>query len=102
MADVNPYLAHRSKKPKVSPSSTAERPAGRRVDFAAMEDGPENALTGLPLSPKYFEILEKRRMLPVHKQRDDFLQLVRSNQIVILVGETGSGKTTQCVFWRWN
>lgn len=33
--------------------------------------------------------------LPVHKQREECLDLVRNNQITILVGETGSGKTTQ-------
>ena len=33
------------------------------------EDGPDNPFTGGPLSQKYFDILETRRNLPVHKQR---------------------------------
>jgi pre-mRNA-splicing factor ATP-dependent RNA helicase DHX15/PRP43 len=41
------------------------------------------------------DILAKRRTLPVHKQREEFLSLVHSNQILILEGATGSGKTTQ-------
>ncbi|KAL7712649.1 RNA helicase [Entamoeba marina] len=42
------------------------------------------------------EILsEVRKSLPVYNKRDEFLQLVRKNQVVIVAGETGSGKTTQ-------
>ena len=37
----------------------------------------------------------KRRGLPVWHQKEDFFQVLKSNQTVILVGETGSGKTTQ-------
>ena len=31
----------------------------------------------------------------MHKQRREFLELIHKNQILVLVGETGSGKTTQ-------
>ncbi|KAH8052375.1 ATP-dependent RNA helicase [Aureococcus anophagefferens] len=40
-------------------------------------------------------ILEQRRSLPVRGVRDALLTVVRDNQVVIIVGETGSGKTTQ-------
>lgn len=33
--------------------------------------------------------------LPVSQRRDDILQALRDNQVVIVAGETGSGKTTQ-------
>ncbi|KAI4257684.1 MAG: hypothetical protein L6R42_005505 [Xanthoria sp. 1 TBL-2021] len=59
------------------------------------EDGPNNAFSGQPLSKKYFSILETRRGLPVHAQRDEFLKMYQKSQILIFVGETGSGKTTQ-------
>ena len=59
------------------------------------EDGPRNAFTGKPLSQKYFNILKTRRNLPVHAQRDEFLQMYQKSQILVFVGETGSGKTTQ-------
>ncbi len=36
-----------------------------------------------------------RRELPVHKQRQEFLDFYHQNQILVFVGETGSGKTTQ-------
>ena len=37
--------------------------------------------------------------LPVWQARDDFVEMLHNNQTTILVGETGSGKTTQiCQF----
>ena len=54
-----------------------------------------NSWTGRPYSQRYLEILEKRKSLPVWHQKEEFLQVLKSNQTLILVGETGSGKTTQ-------
>ena len=33
--------------------------------------------------------------LPVAKRRDEIIDAMRKHQVVIVVGETGSGKTTQ-------
>lgn len=41
---------------------------------------------------------EQRRFLPVHDCRDELLQVIRENQVVVVVGETGSGKTTQVLY----
>ncbi|GMM57962.1 DEAH-box ATP-dependent RNA helicase [Maudiozyma humilis] len=60
-----------------------------------LEDGPVNPFTGRDFSPRYFDILKVRRELPVHAQRAEFLRLYQENQIMVFVGETGSGKTTQ-------
>jgi len=54
-----------------------------------------NPYTGLEYSRRYYEILEKRKTLPVWSYRDDFMKMVEDHQIMVLVGETGSGKTTQ-------
>ncbi|RKO95467.1 P-loop containing nucleoside triphosphate hydrolase protein, partial [Caulochytrium protostelioides] len=55
-----------------------------------------NPYTGKPFSAQYKAILAKRKQLPVHKQRQEFLDLVqKDDQFLVLVGETGSGKTTQ-------
>ncbi|PGH10100.1 pre-mRNA-splicing factor ATP-dependent RNA helicase PRP43 [Blastomyces parvus] len=59
------------------------------------EDAPLNPFNGKALSNKYFSILKTRRDLPVHSQRDEFLRLYQESQILVFVGETGSGKTTQ-------
>lgn len=40
-------------------------------------------------------IKEQREFLPVFSVRDELLTVIRDNRIVVIVGETGSGKTTQ-------
>eukprot|EP01132_Coremiostelium_polycephalum_P007521 gene7521-9244_t len=40
-------------------------------------------------------IQEVRKSLPVYPYRDELIQAVKDHQILIIVGETGSGKTTQ-------
>jgi pre-mRNA-splicing factor ATP-dependent RNA helicase DHX15/PRP43 len=54
-----------------------------------------NPLNGMPLSKRYFEILETRQKLPVWGFLDELQGHLRTNQVVIVEGETGSGKTTQ-------
>ncbi|KAG0206136.1 DEAH-box ATP-dependent RNA helicase prp43 [Mortierella sp. GBA30] len=110
-AKENPYLAHlppserlvggaaEGKNPHGLPPS---HPLANFVIGAttaeqgeAAEEGPSNPFTNKPFSDKYRKILAGRRKLPVNKHRKEFLDLVQNNQVVILVGETGSGKTTQ-------
>ncbi|KAJ5764472.1 Pre-mRNA-splicing factor ATP-dependent RNA helicase PRP43 [Penicillium manginii] len=96
----NPYLAHmyEDNHSKVD-SSSAFAKFKRHQTTAALakkaEDGDANPFNGQPFSSKYFSILKGRRDLPVHQQRDEFLQLYQQSQILVFVGETGSGKTTQ-------
>ncbi|KAG7506384.1 ATP-dependent RNA helicase DHX8-like [Solea senegalensis] len=40
-------------------------------------------------------ILQQRESLPIFKLKEQLVQAVHDNQILIVVGETGSGKTTQ-------
>jgi pre-mRNA-splicing factor ATP-dependent RNA helicase DHX38/PRP16 len=40
-------------------------------------------------------IKEQREYLPVYSVREELMTVIRDNKIVIIVGETGSGKTTQ-------
>ncbi|KAI5309851.1 hypothetical protein KEM55_002281, partial [Ascosphaera atra] len=40
-------------------------------------------------------IEETRKSLPIYQFRDDLIQAMEDHQILIIVGETGSGKTTQ-------
>ena len=117
-AKYNPYLAHMGqqedegpgysngyghglKSGKLNGASTGTTLASftRHKTTAAMarkaEDGPNNPFNGKPLSTQYFNILKTRRNLPVHSQRDEFLAMYHKSQILVFVGETGSGKTTQ-------
>ncbi|CAI5993430.1 unnamed protein product [Closterium sp. NIES-65] len=54
-----------------------------------------NPYNGRPYTQRYFDILEKRKTLPVWQQKQEFVDLLKKQQIIVLVGETGSGKTTQ-------
>lgn len=74
---------------KLKPHSLSAKKARK------LEDGPINRFTGHEFSGQYYDILKTRRNLPVNVERDAFLKLYRENQVLIFVGETGSGKTTQ-------
>ncbi|GMF02112.1 unnamed protein product [Ambrosiozyma monospora] len=43
----------------------------------------------------HLSIQEQRESLPVFEKREELLKQVKENDIVVVVGETGSGKTTQ-------
>jgi pre-mRNA-splicing factor ATP-dependent RNA helicase DHX15/PRP43 len=104
----NPYLAHTYAE-NVMPRSYGssdysngssllsglERRATTAQDAEQAEDGEFNPWTGNPHSERYFGILKTRRDLPVQKQRAEFLEMYHKTQILVFVGETGSGKTTQ-------
>lgn len=40
-------------------------------------------------------IQEQRRSLPAYQVRDKLMRVIAENQVVVVIGETGSGKTTQ-------
>lgn len=44
---------------------------------------------------KNLSLKEQRRFLPAFTVRDKILQVIDENQVVVVIGETGSGKTTQ-------
>jgi pre-mRNA-splicing factor ATP-dependent RNA helicase DHX16 len=56
-----------------------------------MEDKGESA----SVLTEHEKILAVRKKLPVFPYREEFLAAVKDHQILVLVGETGSGKTTQ-------
>lgn len=75
--------------------ATLKRHATTAEQVKKCEDGPANPFNGNNLSDRYFGILKTRRGLPVHAQRQEFLEMYQKTQILVFVGETGSGKTTQ-------
>eukprot|EP00127_Corallochytrium_limacisporum_P006517 Clim_evm48s229 gene=Clim_evmTU48s229 len=62
-------------------------------------DNHTNPYTGKPFSDKYFAIFDVRKNLPVWEFKKQILQTVQENRCTVLVGETGSGKTTQIPQW---
>jgi ATP-dependent RNA helicase DHX8/PRP22 len=77
------YLANDFKQLAAPP----EMPEWKRVSFGGVR-----AAYGKKTN---LSILEQRRCLPIYKLRENLVQAVRDNQILIVIGETGSGKTTQ-------
>jgi HrpA-like RNA helicase len=43
----------------------------------------------------YIKLKKVREKLPIFATREKFLDTLAKNQVVVLTGETGSGKTTQ-------
>jgi hypothetical protein len=75
-ARTNKYLAHMLPEgyaPQMGVATGPLRDFRQRQTNAKQaqkaEDGPENPFTLRPLSRTYFDILKKRRELPVHSQR---------------------------------
>ncbi|CAL2261904.1 unnamed protein product [Prunus armeniaca] len=75
-----------------------------QIDFikASVMDGDEFDDDGQPsevLESKAKTALEKlqddRKTLPIYTYRDQLLEAVENHQVLVIVGETGSGKTTQ-------
>ncbi|KAG8720572.1 DEAH-box ATP-dependent RNA helicase prp43 [Ceratobasidium sp. 395] len=94
----NPYLAHYKTAPKASYTDPFDGCIPRKVDdVKAREilDGDMNPFTRQPYSANYKKILEGRKKLPVYAQMEEFYKIFNANQITVMIGETGSGKTTQ-------
>ncbi len=71
--------------------SSKKREGGDEGD----EEDTFNYWTGNAFSGRYYDILKKRKALPVYDFKDELIKQVRENQVIVIEGETGSGKTTQ-------
>ncbi|CAK9795091.1 ATP-dependent RNA helicase DHX15 homolog [Anthophora plagiata] len=89
---VDPYV-----KRKADGSTTAN--STNAPSTAPKNQVQLNPYTGLPYTPRYHEFYKKRITLPVFEYRADFMRLLAQHQCIVLVGETGSGKTTQIPQW---
>ena len=95
-AEVNPSLIMSKRRLDIDGGST-KKP---REDEGGLKPGMKmNPHTGLPFSPRYFELFRKRIQLPVWEYQEKFLDILARHQCICLVGETGSGKTTQIPQW---
>ena len=55
----------------------------------------KNKLEAVSEFAKTKTIREQKESLPIFSVRDELLNIIRDNKVTIIVGETGSGKTTQ-------
>jgi pre-mRNA-splicing factor ATP-dependent RNA helicase DHX15/PRP43 len=90
-------MADRKRRLDLGGDSSASKRAKEipQTDNTAPDDDSINPWTGIPYSDRYKSILETRLKLPVYQFKDKLLKAVEENQIVVVEGETGSGKTTQ-------
>ncbi|KAL3819076.1 hypothetical protein ACJIZ3_004981 [Penstemon smallii] len=66
------------------------------VDGVNLVEQEELSVVQLPTAKTAFEKLQSdRKTLPVYPYREELLRAINDHQILIIVGETGSGKTTQ-------
>ncbi|XP_008100991.2 ATP-dependent RNA helicase DHX29 [Anolis carolinensis] len=49
----------------------------------------------LQSTPKYQKLLKEREQLPVFKHRHSLIETLKKHRVVVVAGETGSGKSTQ-------
>lgn len=59
------------------------------------QGGKQNRTAPHRYEPFIPEVITYPEELPVSERRDDIMNAIRDNQVVIIAGETGSGKTTQ-------
>jgi HrpA-like RNA helicase len=45
---------------------------------------------------RFADLLAKREKLPAFAARENFMEKLHRSRVVVVVGETGCGKTTQC------
>jgi len=70
--------------------------AGQETDFKAGQKYARHIGAGeVTGEARHRSIQHQRRSLPVFAVRQELLNIIRENSVVIIVGETGSGKTTQ-------
>ena len=87
----------KNKKKDNNSSSSSDTEILKKTDgkINIIKEEAINKFTGQVYSDDYYKLLKKRMSLPVWSSKKQILELVEKNRIVIIQGETGSGKTTQ-------
>uniref|UniRef100_A0A1I7XZB9 RNA helicase n=1 Tax=Steinernema glaseri TaxID=37863 RepID=A0A1I7XZB9_9BILA len=85
--------------PATSPTRSPPKTNDSFSSYVADKTVPRNPFNGKVFSEKYHTILKKRKALPVWDYKEKFFEMLENNQCITLVGETGSGKTTQIPQW---
>ena len=83
---------------KVEDSKDERRLEDGTDDFKADQKFAEHMKNTDSASSKFAKtksMSEQRKYLPAYAVKEDVLRIIRENPVVIIVGETGSGKTTQ-------
>ncbi|KAI0059514.1 P-loop containing nucleoside triphosphate hydrolase protein [Artomyces pyxidatus] len=95
-----------SRAPQSSPDAAPAADSGNRTGRARRQGGPrrrdartdaqiKEAFDALRETSQYKEMFASRKRLPAFSSQEEFLGMLAKSRVVIVVGETGSGKTTQ-------
>ncbi|KAI0320072.1 P-loop containing nucleoside triphosphate hydrolase protein [Amylostereum chailletii] len=74
--------------------SSKKKGGFRRQDLRT-DAAVKSEFEALQRTAKYQDMLKTRERLPAFSSKDEFLRLLEQSRVVVVVGETGSGKTTQ-------
>ncbi|XP_023258211.1 ATP-dependent RNA helicase DHX36-like, partial [Seriola lalandi dorsalis] len=65
------------------------------VRDSSLDDYLKRDLQSKQSDPKYKEMLKFREKLPSYSKKEELVELINSNRVLVVSGETGCGKTTQ-------
>ncbi|XP_068613399.1 ATP-dependent DNA/RNA helicase DHX36-like [Brachionichthys hirsutus] len=65
------------------------------VRDSSLDDRLKRDLQNKKSDPKYKEMLKFREKLPSYGRKEELVQLINANRVLVVSGETGCGKTTQ-------
>lgn len=98
-------MSNSDSNPKTNKDKSNKAKKGPRVvryeDSEDDEDERNNSyylskdLSQVQLSKKASDLYHIRQKLPIFQHKDDILEYVNKNQVTVIIGETGSGKSTQ-------
>ena len=98
MKPSSPKLTHAPKQ-EIDQALRADRHRLRRLRRKLSDDEFEQQLTrsvqARQLRQQASVRLEYPAELPISAHRDEIVELLRENQVIVVCGETGSGKSTQ-------
>lgn len=80
---------------RISGASKIKKDAARNAVFDEIALDIAQSMMVVEQRSSYKPTIEYPEILPVSQKRDDIAKAIEENQVVIVAGETGSGKTTQ-------
>jgi len=64
-------------------------------NFRVVKSAPIAKKTKLTTDERFQKIQQARKSLPIYDARESLIEEIRKNKTLVIVGETGSGKTTR-------
>ncbi|CAL1529712.1 unnamed protein product, partial [Lymnaea stagnalis] len=88
-------LADKGKLNEISPSKPVASKVEKKAEKSYKSSQLHQALLNRQASSEFQELLLLRQQLPVYQYRQQVTSAIQANAVVVIAGETGSGKSTQ-------